>query len=638
MNGRAVDADINTSSTRRTSSSSRPRKEPTIPGVTLDSGGAEEAVSHILPKQEQPVQQEHGTRRRVSISDIVPDKEEKKDIPGVTLLKSPQDEILKPGGVFDQYVAEKTEEMRQRMAEEEAKRQAAMEEAELGEDEVDEFGDELDEDEADILSNEDAPASEASNVHVNSVSRDDVSNWEAEEEEEEPEVEDEEENFEDVEDSEVPFYQAMKEKGFQDDYEYPEEYNLPEDNFLDDEEEVEDEPTEEVIEDDEEDNETLDHELGAKKIRFVTTDDESVDDIEKEVESDTGEPSDDERLEELRAQIAEKIKPTARKLSLEGWTVANKATASNRIFDTTEASAGKWVLPATGICIEMREISGQKIEYIRENMGNNPTAARNRLKVLYEHVTTPKPQSFEAWTKSIAYADYDHLFMPVYLAAFSDSNYIPQTCEIEKNKIPRKETGCGKMFITDNIPIMKCVKFKDKESESKFWKLYDSDRTNADGLYATEILPISDKFAISFRDPSLYNIFFESASYGKEFSDKYNNIISIMPYIDKVYWLDHANMKMVEVTYKKYENNAAKTAKSKVIRYSKVFDTFSTDEYSNMLNIINSISDRVDWMSYQIPELTCPECGRVIPEEPLSASGLVFTRHRLGILASSSIN
>jgi hypothetical protein len=215
---------------------------------------------------------------------------------------------------------------------------------------------------------------------------------------------------------------------------------------------------------------------------------------------------------------------------------------------------------------------------------------------------------------------------------------MPQTCVIEQNKVARKDTGCGKMFLSENIDIMKCVKFKDDESKKKFWDLYDSDRTNSEGLYSSAVIPVSDKFSISFCEPSLYGALLEAGTYGAEFSKKYNNVISFMPYIDKIYWMDYKNKKLVEVSYQKFENNASKTAKAKVIRYSKVFDTLTTDEYTNVVSIINAINMKSDWFTYQIPEMTCPECGRTIPAEDITASGLVFTRHRLGILANSSIN
>lgn len=642
-----------------------------IPGITLDSSDtnvevaaeSKERVS-MIPGVTIDQTEKRNTREVVNISDIKPEVEDNSDIPGVTLLESPQAEILKPGGVFDKYVKEKTQEMKERMAEEYAKRE--LEESEDSEDE--ESTEEVDEDEKEILEGQDTYDYEMGQVNVKGVSRDENNS-----------------NTKTKEDNETPFYQAAKEAGFKDDYQYPEEYgDLPIDedesfppliefdpevkekihNILEevDNKEIEERKELKEIMDQrklaqEASNPSIpspaqdegfveeqlatdieDRIVNSKKVKFVGNDNFSIDDLEKEIENDSEGPTEDERLEELKAQITEKIKPKTKVLNLQGWTIASKATVSNKILETSTTLAGKWVLPATGICIQMREVSGQTIEKLRENMGNTASAARERLKIIYNHIISPKPESFEAWTKSTAFADYDHLFMPMYLAAFSDSNYMPQTCVLEKGKLARKETGCGKMFLSDNIDIMKCVKFKDDDSKKNFWDLYDSDRTNSEGLYASEVIPISENFAIAFQEPTLYGVLLEAATYGRDFATKYNNIISFIPYIADIYWLDKDNKKLVRVAYKEYDNNAAKTAKSKVIRYSNVLNTLSTDEYMNVVSLINAINEKFEWMTYQIPEMTCPECGRVIPAEDITASSLVFTRHRLGILANTSIN
>ena len=636
-------------------------RTPFSPSISLDSDSASsEVLSSIVETAQRrsmvpgavSTERPTGSREIVNISDIVPDK--KRETPGVTILESPQKEILKPGGIFDKYVEEKKKEYYERMDKEREKK-----EIEDSENENNEVND-IDKEEEEILStitndNKDV------NVDVKGVVKDEDFEFSSDNVEEE--------------DNEVPFYQKAKENGFVDDYEYPDSY----DNLPTDEDEVAMDNVAEYPEIQESENSTSmenpenevvvemvvhesntvnkndrsyshsvvqeaiedsnkDRNVTSEKINFVYKADQTVEDIEKELNYEQDVPTEDERLEDLRSQISEKIRPKAKAMSLEGWTIATKSTTSNKILESTVASAGKWVLPATGICIQMREVSGQKIEYLRDNMMNTPTAARNRLRVLYEHVVEPKPQSFEAWCKSIAFADYDHLFMPLYLAAFSGSNYMPQTCIIEKGKIARADTGCGKMFLSDNMPIMKCVKFVSDETKKKFWDLYDSDRTNSTGLYASEVLPISNNFAIAFHEPTLYGVLLEGAVYGQDFRKKYDNVVSIIPYIADIYWMDHKNHKLVRCEYTKYENNASKTAKSKVIRYSKIFDTFNTDEYTNVISIINSINERYEWLTYQIPEMTCPECGRVIPAEEITASGLVFTRHRLGILANTSIN
>lgn len=598
--------------TRATRTSSRPVGDSAIPTITV--GDVDEPVqqeritlSTLVP--------EHSTSNTetVNLRDILPEtkkNDNKEDSPGVTIKESPQKEILKPGGIFDQYVQEKKREMIERMKEEDEKRAKEQEEKEV-EDPTEEPDDE-DKEEKEILSYSDYTPK------VNNIVFKEV--IENEEEIGEQSNDETVETNDDKDNHEKPFYQTI---GYEDNYEYPEEYgDLPRD---------EDESPEIV-----EEEVKVENKVDENIIEF-TTDDEYDEELERELGKDDPEKEEERRLEELKADITSKIKSKAKSLSLKGFTIAKKATVSNRILDIPTISAGKWPLMTTGVCIQVKEISGQQLEYMRENEGVTATAARNRLKIVYDHVVSPKPDTLEAWLKSIAFADYDHLFMPVYLAAFDQSNYMPQTCLAEKGKLA-KDTGCGRMFLSDNIDIMDCVKFKDDECKKKFWDLYRSDRFNSDGLYVTEIIPISDSFAIAFRTPSIYHMLIESATYGREFMEKYNNVIQFMPYIDDIYWIDSVNKTLVKVDYKRYANNASKSAKSKVIRYSKIFDTFKVDEYANVQSIINSINSKEDGITYQVPEMTCPECGRVIPAEPISAYAMVFTRHRLGLLANSSIN
>ena len=471
---------------------------------------------------------------------------------------------------------------------------------------------------------------------------------------------------------EVPFYEAMRQRGISvetpgadedfTDLELPEDHEL---NFDETAEEKSEETQEEVAENTEEQSVITEetHEEKEPEVKKTVvnntekteSDDNGVyetsrsienksvsvnlnadlfDSEEEKMEKSEDSPSDDKRLEEFRTEISKRLKKVGKKLDLKGFTVASQATASNVIFEVSEVSAGKWVLPNTGICVEMRALNGQKVEELRLNIERpNSTTLRNRLRILYDAIVTPKPQSFEVWMRSISYADYDHLFMPAYIAAFNKANYMPGTCD----KDDRNINGCGRMFLSEDMDIMSLVKFTSEEAKAKFWDLYDSDRTNSKGLYMTEIMPISDRFAIGFRDPSLYSVLFEYSNLNREFAQKYGDTIQLMPYIDNIYWIDQANMKLVKIKWNEDPNNASKSTKSKVMKYHNVFGSLTDDEYSSVGAIIAAIRTRVDWLTYQIPEMTCPECGKVIPASESTAASLVFTRHQLGLLANTSI-
>lgn len=341
---------------------------------------------------------------------------------------------------------------------------------------------------------------------------------------------------------------------------------------------------------------------------------------------DTTTPSGEDRLESLKALVSKKIKPVSRKLDISGFTVAAKGTVSNAIFDTkTSVAVAKWILPATGITIQMKQISGADIESIREDIERGDV--RSALQIIYNHIVSPKPKSFEMWLKSTANADYDHLFMALYIASFSDSNFIPLDCVNEK---------CGKTYLTDNIKISDMIHYTSDENKKKFLDLYKSDRFESKGLYATSIIPISNKFAIAFKEPSLYDIQIERQYFDNAFTRKYERTINYVPYINRIYAIDYNSKQLVPVAYVGYNNDLAKTSRSKIERYDSILNTFSADEHSMIAAYVNKIDERTDWVTYRIPETTCSFCGAVHPASgDITASSLVFLRSRLAVLAIS---
>lgn len=348
------------------------------------------------------------------------------------------------------------------------------------------------------------------------------------------------------------------------------------------------------------------------------------DDEDDQIETTT---DDDDQIEALKSLITEKLNPVSHKLNLSGFTVAKKGTTSNNILATESAAVAKWVLPATGTVVMLREISGSNLEAIRSHIEGLPaTDMRAALRIIYDHIVSAKPDSFETWLKSVAFADYDHLFMAAYIASFAEANYLPVDCS---------NPACRKSYLTDNINIMDMVHFTSKETEEKFWDLYKSDIVNGSGLYTTEIIPISDKFAIAFVEPSLYSVLIETNYFNEEFNRRYTQTIAYAPYIDNIYYIDMENRSLVPIDHKIYANNIARTARSKIQRMDKVLNTLNADQHAIIAAYVNKINERVNWMTYRIPETTCPHCGQVNPElGDQSASSLVFTRNRLAVLAT----
>ena len=559
-------------------------------------------------------------------------KTTKDDTEGIDLHESIEADVFKEGGPFDKYMAEKMKDYQEDME----KLDAAIEAKKLEDEEKAEVAANPENEkiaEYDVADREDADTTIAQTQSYRSINIQRRENTMSENNRKEEELQEEkqQEYFYDDEDE----VEEDDNDIYEDDEIFTEQNNtVPEEvkveEYPDATEKVEDEVVEEpakVVEQQPKKNSAPIAAKVAKVARTYMAIEEPEDEDDENSTPTVEVEDDDDQLTSLKALISQKIKPVSNKLNIEGFTIARKGTTSNNILQTESAAVAKWVLPNTQITIQMREISGANMELIRSNLDRRPAPnIRGALKVLYDHIVSPKADNYEAWLKSVAYADYDNLFMAAYIASFAEANYLPIDCT---------NNSCGKAYLTDNIDIMSMVKFNNKESENKFWDLYNSDIVNNNGLYVSKVTPISDKFAVAFKEPSLYDTMIESGYFTEEFNNKYTNTIAYLPYIDEIYYIDAANRSLVPVDYKRYDNNISRTARSKVMRYNKVFNTLNADQNSIITAHVNAINERVNWFSYQIPETTCPECGFTNPAtEGQTASSLLFLRNRLAVLVT----
>lgn len=345
------------------------------------------------------------------------------------------------------------------------------------------------------------------------------------------------------------------------------------------------------------------------------------------------EVSDEERVSILKSIITSKIKPIKKRLNISSYTISKKINTTNAVIETAEIPAAKWILPYTGIVVMVKRFSGSELETIRaclEDQGRNGEDYRTVLNIIYNHIVSPKPSSFNTWLRSICFFDYDHLFFAAYISGFSGTNYIPIECENAKctNKI--------RTYLTDDIPFMNMVKYKNETIEAEMKKLYASECYDSKGLAFSEAVPITDKIAIGFQMPSLYSALLEQRYFDTEFAKKYANTIKVLPYIDNLYIIDSATESLQPVGFKMYDNNIAKTTKSRVKRYDDILSTLTSDEFTLIEGIVNDIGNRVDNIIYCVPKSVCPFCGMENDGlEDQTALQLLFTRNRLGLLATS---
>ena len=358
------------------------------------------------------------------------------------------------------------------------------------------------------------------------------------------------------------------------------------------------------------------------------------DDIDIELEGDDTAISDikvvdeDENMKEFQAAISEKIKPVTKALNLNSFKVINKPVSLSEALNKTKKAAMSWALPNSNQYIAMSEFSGKEIEQLGDTSGlNRYEIMKNRYQLFYNHIISPKAATFEQWIKTTSFLDNDHLYFAVYGANFAGSNFIPYDC-----------SSCKNTFLSDNIPLEDMYKFKDDEAKEKFNKIRNQQNTTPAGLYVSEVVQISDTIAIGFRDPSIYNIIFETAMLDDTFTEKYRDIIAVLSYIDNIYLINAETQSIAPISYKIDKNNTAKTIKARIITYAKILEKLAPDQYYIILSYLNAINSRGDEITYIKPEVTCPNCGTVIPEQEVTAESMVFTRAQLASLSATSLN
>lgn len=370
----------------------------------------------------------------------------------------------------------------------------------------------------------------------------------------------------------------------------------------------------------------------SKSVENSEEDEEIQDDPEKELNEDASVNTREAYLKKLKALATEKLKPAAKQLNLKSFTILRKPTTNISFLKNSTVNVAKWVLPNQESIVLMREYLGVELEDLRRASEDNtsPTSLTRKFRSIYDHIESPKPGTFEAWLKATPYSDIDHYFFGVFIASFQGTNFIPYDCKNDK---------CRNTFLTDDIKITSMVKFKDKEAEAKFKKIYKSEEVSStkEGIYVSEFVQISDRIAVVFKEPSVYNVIENTAIEGP-FRRKYANVINVIPYIDNIYMIDQNEGTLSPIGYKVYEGNATKTFKSKIQKYSAVFKTLTNDEYSLIQAYAGSVIAREQIMTYQYPEVECPECHSKIEAAPIDAESAVFTRYQLAALVNTTLS
>ena len=576
------------------------------------------------------------SRPQVDISSIAKeDPVEEKD----TIKESLQKDILdinNPNSILSKYIENETKEMKEWAEEKNTEAELLKEEMET-EAQLDEIEAETDSDDRSLVL--DIAENNNQNIEYDTMEDEDISSL-FDEEKEDNKVDKKElettedlipeEDIDDIEEEEEDYDEVDEEDAALEENE-PTDSEWDEDEV--DSEEVTSNATEEAKSTEPEEPERYDAPEGID-VDVETGDDtlatEIIEEDETEIVKDNVDT--DATLRHLQKLATEKLKPISKSLDISSFTILKKpVTSTKSIFEDQKARVAKWVLPNQKSIVLMKEFSGAELEKLREYSENNRSidSLNRRYHMIYDHITSPKPATFEQWLKTTPYEDVDNYFFCIYIASFKGANYLPADCI---------NPDCKETFLSDNIPIMDMVKFESKKAQADFAELYQSEAMTAGkGVYCSEVVPLNNKVAVAFREPSIYNVF-EIAGLDDSSRRKYSEILDYIPYIDTVYMIDQVNQQLVPITYKMYPDNPNRTVRSKIQKYSNIFNSLSVDEFGVIKAYVRAIADKTQDMYYVYPAISCPKCGNTTEETRTTAEELVFTRYQLGSLVTTSLS
>lgn len=336
----------------------------------------------------------------------------------------------------------------------------------------------------------------------------------------------------------------------------------------------------------------------------------------------------DKQIEQIKTKLKEKIKPVANVIDLSTFTISkNPVSISNALKATTVKHSADWILPAEGRSISIEEFRGLDLDKL-----NPANSSRNRIntykdiyELIFKHVVDAnKPATMEQWVKKLNFFDLEHLHFAIYKASFEGANFIPYNCP-----------DCKNAFVSDNIAIEDMVKYKDEETKAKMIALFNSDSTSESDGYNVELVQVSDQYVIGLREPSIYNVIFENAILDEDFTEKYSDLLSVLSFVDSVYFIDFENNELKPIEPKEYPDNIVKNIKSKISTYAKIFSSLNSDQFYQFNSYIQAIQDKHDEITYKLPSVKCPKCEKEIAEEETSAQNILFTRAQLVGIANS---
>lgn len=376
------------------------------------------------------------------------------------------------------------------------------------------------------------------------------------------------------------------------------------------------------------DNPTTSKVINPSPITNTNNDDLSEEDKDlAALEGDDEAPVDDFE-QKLKAELEKKMRPVSKKYDLSNAVILDKpVTVSNMLSGAVKLDKKifTWALMRSKRPIIMKSFSATELNILASASRNNSRSA-DVMKTIWEHLAGPcKGSDFHTWCKCTSYYDVNHIWFAIYGACYQDSNYLPFNC-----------TKCNELTVTNDIPVYDMCKFSKPEYKDELEKIKTMQpEPQMSEVFAQYLTQITDTIVFGFREPSIYDSIIVPTLLDSEFTQKYNDIIGLFPYIADIYNVSDigGQVSLKPIAVKEFVNNEVKTIKARIIQYAKIIRSLESDQYNIIMSYINNMTEEEN-ITYGLPATTCDHCHNELPEERNLAADLVFMRHRLGVLGA----
>lgn len=367
---------------------------------------------------------------------------------------------------------------------------------------------------------------------------------------------------------------------------------------------------------------------------FDVDEEDDIDISEDDTDEEDDEVTEEENrkmLKEMQEQVSDVIKPFNNVIDLKSFKIATKPKAAQKVLEeANNIPTATWVLLDSKTPFTCTALGAVEIENLDPNRTNAQNGRINALKQMYgtlfSHYASPnKPGSLEEWVKTISYSDQDNLIFGYYKATFGLSNLITYACD-----------KCKEVKVK-NVPIEDCIKYKDDETKEEVEQILKYGDPTHKNEIVSELIQVSDKLAVSIKNPSIYNIVFEFGVLDADFTSKFANVLGTVGYIEDIYEIDTVNNQLIPIKIKEDPKNIAKSVKRRIRAKVQILRTLTPDQYNILIGKIADISKNADRITYCQPAYKCEKCGNEIAETEMTAQELLFIRHQLALIKTLSV-